>query len=398
MGYKKFAIFSHSTPATVFFNLITEELKGRGGVMEFAVDRDKFLQSVGLVSGVTSQKTNTLPILGNILIKSQENQEIFLAGTDLELGIFTVLEVEELKEGAVTIPGKKLFEILRELPSGRVEVMVAKNNTVHIKAGKAFFKIMGLGKDDFPKVPDFDFSNALELEQGVFKECLTLTSFAISHDETRYVLNGIYIHLDQQKIKFVATDGRRLAFIEKKLPTPTTSTLEIILPTKAIQELNRLLAREGTFKMAISKTQAVFNFGKTTLTTRLIEGHFPNYEQVIPKEEKTTSEVRRDELLQAVRRAALLTSPESQLVKFDFLKDRLLISSRSPNLGEAKEEISAQAAGGELAIGFNPQYLLDVLKNLDIETISFSLSEPDKPGLLRGKEDYLYVVMPMQIN
>ena len=150
--------------------------------------------------------------------------------------------------------------------------------------------------------------------------------------------------------------------------------------------------------MVVTKTQAIFNLGRTTLTTRLIEGHFPNYEQVIPKEEKTTSRVRRDELLQAIRRATLLTSPESQLVKFDFLKDRVLISSRSPNLGEAKEEINAQVNGGELAIGFNPHYLLDVLKSLDIETVSFSLSEPDKPGLLRGKEDYLYVVMPMQLN
>ena len=366
--------------------------------MEFRIDRDKFLQSVGLVSGVTTQKTNTLPILGNILIESQNNQEIFLAGTDLELGISTVLEVEELKEGAITIPGKKLFEILRELPAGQIEVMVAKNNTVNIKAGKAFFKVMGLGKDDFPKIPNFDFSNAIELEQNTFKECLALTSFAISHDETRYVLNGIYIHLEDQKIKFVATDGRRLAFIEKKIPTPIPAALEMILPTKAIQELSRILGREGTLKMLVTKTQAIFNLGKTTLTTRLIEGHFPNYEQVIPKEEKTTSRVRRDELLQAVRRATLLTSPESQLVKFDFLKDRVLISSRSPNLGEAKEEINAQVNGGELAIGFNPHYLLDVLKSLDIETVSFSLSEPDKPGLLRGKEDYLYVVMPMQLN
>lgn len=366
--------------------------------MEFRVNRDRFLQAVGLVSSVTTQKTNTLPILGNVLIESRSGEEIFLAGTDLELGISTVLGVDRLKEGAITIPGKKLFEILRELPAGEVEVVVAKNNAVNIKAGKAFFKIMGLGKDDFPKLPELDFSTGIELEQSLLKECLTLTSFAISHDETRYVLNGVYIQLLDEKIKFVATDGRRLAFIEKKLPAPIPTPLEMILPTKAIQELNRILEQEGTVKMVVTKTQAAFSFGKTTLTTRLIEGHFPNYEQVIPKEEKTTSQVRRDELLQAVRRAALLTSPESQLVKFDFLKDRLLISSRSPNLGEAKEEISAQANGGELAIGFNPHYLLDVLKNLDIETVSFSLSEPDKPGLLRGKEDYLYVVMPMQLN
>jgi len=365
--------------------------------MQFEIERDQFLKGVGLVSNVTSQKTNTLPILGNILIEVIGG-EVVLTGTDLELGISTTLEAQKTTEGAITIPGKKLHEILRESTPGLVEVTVTKNNAVNIKSGKALFKIMGLVKDDFPTPPKTDLSSAIEIDQTIFKECLALTSFAISHDETRYVLNGICVHLNDQQIRFVATDGRRLAFIEKKLSKPTNTSLEIILPTKAIQELNRILGHEGTLKMVVTKNQAVFDFGKTLLTTRLIEGNFPNYQQVIPKEEKTTSQVRREELLQAVRRATLLTTPESQLVKFDFLKDRILISSRSPNLGEAREEITAQANGGELAIGFNPHYLLDVLKNLDIETISFCLTEPDRPGLLRGKEDYLYVVMPMQLN
>jgi len=366
--------------------------------MEFQIDRDEFLQGVGLVSGATTQKTNTLPILGNILIESKNKTQILLAGTDLELGITTLLEVEPHTEGSITVPGKKLHDIIRELPSGKVEITVTKNNAVNIKAGRVFFKIMGLSKDDFPKLPETDFSKATEIPQQIFKECLLLTSFAISRDETRYVLNGIYIHIDKDKIRFVSTDGRRLAFIEKKISTSLENPIEMILPTKTVQELNHILGKEGVVRVAITKTQAVFDFGKTQLSTRLIEGHFPNYEQVIPKEEKTVSQVRRDELLQAIRRAALLTTPESQLVKFDFLKDRLLISSRSPNLGEAKEEIPAEANGGELAIGFNPLYLLDVLKNLDIETVSFCLTEPDKPGLLKGKDDYLYVVMPMQLN
>lgn len=368
--------------------------------MEFQIDKDKFLHGVTLVGGVAAQKTNTLPILSNILIESKSNTELLLAGTDLELGVSTVLNIDPHTEGSITLPSKKLHDLLRELSSGNVEVTVAKNNAVNIKSGKAIFKIMGLAKDDFPKLPEPNPLNTIELQQQIFKECLLLTSFAISHDETRYVLNGIYIQLNKNQLRFVATDGRRLAFVEKKLPLsiPIEETTEIILPTKAVQELNKILTQEGTLKLSLTKTQAVFVVGQTILSTRLIEGHFPNYEQVIPKEEKTVSQVSREELLRAVRRAALLTSPESQLVKFDFLKDRLLISSRSPNLGEAKEEISAEANGGELAIGFNPAYLLDVLKNLDIETISFCLTEPDKPGLLRGKEDYLYVVMPMQLN
>ncbi len=365
--------------------------------MEFHADRDQFVQSVGLVSGVANQKANALPILGNILLESK-GSELFLAGTDLELGISTFIEIDGIADGSITLPGKKLHEILRELPAGEVEVVVAKNNAVNIKAGKAHFKIMGLAKDDFPKLPEPNPADAIEIEQGILKECLALTAFAISHDETRYVLNGIYIQFEKNQIRFVATDGRRLAFVQKNLEKEQPTTIEMIIPTKATQELLKILGREGTVKIIPTKNQAIFCIGKTTLITRLIEGHFPNYEQVIPKEEKTISRVSREELLQAVRRAALLTSNESQVVKFDFLKDRVLISSRTPNLGEAREEISAEVNGGELAIGFNPVYLMDVLKNLDIETVSFCLTEPDKPGLLRGKDDYLYVVMPMQIN
>lgn len=366
--------------------------------MEFCVDRDRFLQAVSLVSGVASQKPNTLPILGNILMESREGQEIFMVGTDLEIGISTSLSVEKLTEGSVTVPGKKMHEILRELPAGKVEIAVAKNNAVNIKTGKALFKIMGLSKDDFPKLPSLDSANIVELEQGALKECLNLTSFAISHDETRYVLNGIYFQLTDKVVRCVATDGRRLAFAQKKVTAPAGTAIEMIIPTKATQELARILGKDVVVKIAVTKNQAAFYVGKVTLTTRLIEGNFPNYEQVIPKEGKTISRVNREELLQAVRRAALLTSPDSQLIKLDFLKDRVLISSRTPNLGEAKEEVPAEMSGGELAIGFNPYYLLDVLKNLDIDQVSLSLTEPDKPGLLRGKDDYLYVIMPMQLN
>lgn len=365
--------------------------------MEFKVDRDRLLQAVALVGNAATSKTSTLPILGNILFESKDGQ-LFLAGTDLELGISTFIDVDGLVEGSVTIPSKKIHDILRELPAGAVEVTVAKNHAVNIKAGKSYFKIMGLGKEDFPKLPEPNPANSIEIDQELFKQCLVLTSFAISHDETRYVLNGVYIALKEDNIKFVATDGRRLAFIQKRISNPNGASLEMILPTKAVQELSKILALSGKAKMMVEKNQAVFDFGKTLLTTRLIEGHFPNYEQVIPKDEKVVSRVGREELLQAVRRAAILTTPDSQLVKFDFLKDRVLVSSRSPNLGEAREEVSAEAKGNELAIGFNPHYLLDVLKHLDIDIVSFSLTESDRPGLLRGKEDYLYVVMPMQLN
>lgn len=366
--------------------------------MEFEIEKDYFLQGIAVVSNVVAQKTNTLPILGNVLIEASSSGEIQLTGTDLEIGILTQLQIERAVEGAITVPAKKIHEILREAPPGKVGVIVAKNNAVNIKTGKAQFKIMGLTKEDFPKLPKPDSEETIEVQQGAFKECLNLTSFAISRDETRYVLNGVYVQIKDQEMKFVATDGRRLAMIQTKLSAPVKKTTEMIIPNKAVQELNRILGYDQTLKITPAKGQALFQAGKTTLTTRLIEGHFPNYDQVIPKETKIHCRVGREELQQAVKRVSLLTSGESQLVKFDFLADQLLVSSKTPNLGEAREEIAAEVKGGEMAIGFNPLYLLDVLKNLDVETVSISLTEPDKPGLLQGKDGYLYVVMPMQLN
>lgn len=366
--------------------------------MEIKVSKSNFLKAASLVTGVTAQKANTLPILGNVLLETTSKGELRLIGTDLEVGISTTMQVEVMKEGSITVPAKKINEIIRELPEGEVEITVSKNNAVNIKAGKAYFKIMGLTKEDYPKLPEWSSKDSIELEQGLIKESLSLTAFAISYDETRYVLNGVLVSVKGTKIRFVATDGRRLAYVEKEIKNKTGQDFDIIVPVKAVHELIKMLSWEGTVQIIPSQNQAVFNMGETYLVSRLIEGHFPNYEQVIPKGEKTKCTANREELLQAIRRAALLTSPDSPAIKLDFVKGKILVSSRSPNLGEAKEELSADVTGDEVAIGFNPHYVMDALKNLDIENVTLSLSEPDKPGLLKGKDGYLYVIMPMQLN
>lgn len=366
--------------------------------MEIKVSKSNFLKGLALVGGVTAQKANTLPILSNILLETAKDGQLRLIGTDLEVGISTNVPVEIVKEGSITVPAKKIHEIIRELPEGEVEITVAKNNAVNIRAGKSYFKIMGLSKEDYPKLPEWSQKDAIEVDQAIVKESLSLTSFAISYDETRYVLNGVLISVSGGKIRFVATDGRRLAYTEKDFENKGSKKIEMIVPMKAVQELVKLLTWDGTLQIIPSQNQVVFNIGDTFLASRLIEGHFPNYEQVIPKGEKTTSSANREEFLQAIRRTALLTSPDAPAVKLDFVKGKILVSSRSPNLGEAKEELIADVTGEELAIGFNPHYLIDALKNLDIDKISFSLTDPDKPGLMKGKDGYLYVVMPMQLN
>lgn len=365
--------------------------------MKIKTNKDSFLKALNTAGGAISSRA-TLPILSNLLLESTGKNSVQITGTDLEIGIVCGTEVDVVEEGSITIPAKKLLDIVRELSQGDFELSVAKNNTVGIKNEKSQFKLMGLPKDDFPKLPQPDFANSITLEQAVLKECLNLTTFAISHDETRYVLNGVLCHIKEGKIKLVATDGRRLAFAQKSIATPKNFSFEAIIPSKTIQELHKILGNQGELKLIPLKNQVMFHFGEVWVVSRLIEGHFPNYEQVIPKEEKTVSTIDRERLLSAVKRASLLTSPESQSVKLDVLKNKVLISSRSPNLGEAREEVEAATEGEDLIIGFNPAYLIDVLKNLDVEKISLGFTNSDKPGLVKGKEDYLCVIMPMQLN
>lgn len=366
--------------------------------MEFKVPKNIFLKAVNIVGNISHAKNNTVPILGNVLIETEKGNKLTFKGTDLEIGLSCTVEAEIEAEGSITIPARKLLEIARELPDGQVEVTVAKNNAVNIKSGKSFFKLMGLSKEDYPKLPEFSLDKAVEVDQATLKEGFSLTSFAISYDETRYVLNGVLFSLSEGNMRFVATDGRRLAFIHKKDPENKSQKLEMIVPAKTVGELQKILSWEGKVKVIQTQNQVIFHLGDIYLVSRLIEGNFPNYEQVIPKQEKTFTNANREALLQAVKRTSVLTSLESPAVKLDFVKGKILISSRSPNLGEAKEELMADVNGEEVAVGFNPNYLIDVLKNLDVDEISISLSDPDKPGLLKAKDGYLYVIMPMQIN
>ena len=368
------------------------------GVVQIKVQKDDLLKALTTAIGAINSKA-TLPILNNVLLHTDGPDHILLTGTDLELSIKTKCPANVLLQGAITVPAKKFYEIVRELTPGEIEITVAKNNAVNIKTTRSFFKIMGLEPDDFPKLPEPAGEQSFELDQEVLKECFGLTLFAISRDETRYMLNGVLVILRNKSARFVATDGKRLASIEKKLDFPNNTTPEVIIPAKTISELLKALSDGGGMVRIIStQNQIIFQTNNTTFISRLIEGRFPNYEQVIPKEEKTIAQIDRQELLAATKRVSILASQENQSVKLDFIKGKILISSRSPNLGEAKEELPAEVFGDDVTIGFNPTYIIDVLKNLETEKISFSVTDPDKPGLIKTPDGYLYVVMPMQLN
>lgn len=366
--------------------------------MQIKTTKQNLQKAVGRIIGVVNSRA-TMPILSNILVETEGVDTLCLTGTDLELGVSTSVAVDVKEPGSVTIPAKKLHDILRELPETDVDMHVGKNHSITIEAGKGQFRILGAPEDDFPKLPSNESPHAFEMEQATLKECLNLTSFAASHDHTRYVLNGTLFVVKKGELRLIATDGRRLSFVRRDLPAAKNLELEVVIPTKAISELGKLLTDSGIVRILPLNNQIAFEVDETRLISRLIEGHFPNYEQVIPKEEKSKIAIDREALLAAIRRASLLTTPEAMAVKLDILSDKILISSRTPNVGESHEELNAKLTGGEMAIGFNPQYLIDVLKNLNDDEIFLSLTDSDKSGIVRGRsEEYLYVIMPMQLT
>jgi DNA polymerase-3 subunit beta len=338
-----------------------------------------------------------LPILSNILIEAQASI-LRLTATDLDIGITCVIPVDIQEPGAITLPAKRFSDIVKEFPLDVISVTTKKNNQVIIDSDLCQFKIMGLAKEEFPKLPEFKDKKAIKIEQGMLRQMLSLTTFAVSLDETRYVLNGVLFKINKGALILVATDGKRLAIAERKL-TAVEPDLEvsIIIPIKTIQELNRNLKDSGELSLVISSNQALFDLGTVAVVSRLIEGEFPDYKQVVPAASENKMKVERSQFLLAIKRAALLATPDYQAVKFEVFKNKLVISKSTPDVGEFHEELAVEYQGRELVIGFNPVYLMDLLKNLNEETIGLELTDGEKPGVIRIS-GYVYIVLPMRLN
>lgn len=363
--------------------------------MKFKTQKTNLLTGIQTIQNVVAPKA-TLPILSNILIEAQEGS-LRLTATDLDIGISCVIPVDIQEPGAITIPAKRFGDIIKELPGNDVSVVTKKNNLVLIETENCQFKIMGVASEEFPKMPEFKDKQVIKLGQAELKEMLSLTSFAVSLDETRYILNGILLKIAQNNLELVATDGKRLAIARGKLKQDTDKDIQIIVPIKAIQELNRSLKDEGELMLVLSNNQVLFELDGVVIISRLIEGEFPDYRQVIPPSSENKIKISREQFLLAVKRAALLSTPDYQAVKLEVFKNKLVVSKSTPDIGESREEVTMEYSGKEIAIGFNPAYLIDVLKNLNLENIEFELTDTEKPGVIRV-DGYVYIVLPMRLG
>jgi DNA polymerase III subunit beta len=369
--------------------------------MNLSVAKDQLIHGLQSVQNIVSTRT-TLPILSNVLLRAGDNKLEFTA-TDLDVSVACSVEANVKKKGAGTVPVKRFFGIVRELTSPEIELEVDEKNSCSISAGASFYKIHGLSADEFPPVQPLKDDKKITLPQEKFRGMLRKTSFAISSDESRYVLNGIFISLKEHKITLVATDGRRLALVDEEVDIPETSQGEFIIPTKTVNELNRLLGDKGDIEICFTENQASFTLKddkgfSILIISKLVEGNYPNYRQVIPGETKERIGLPREELLAATRRAQIMTSDKANSIKIAVSRNNLAITANSPEVGEARESLAINYKGKDMAIAFNPAYLIEPLAALTDDEVFLELIDELSPGVLKINGPFLYVVMPMRLS
>jgi len=370
--------------------------------MKIHCSKEELAYGVETIQAALSART-TLPILLNFLLET-ENLKVKVVSTDLEMGVKHYISAEVESDGSITIPAKKFSDILRSLPDEKeVELSVDAGGKVQLKCGRSVFGIIGAPKSEYPVLPEFSKQNAFEMPVALLREMVGKTLFAASADETRHVLNGVFWSVKKGFLEMVATDGRRLAIMAKQA-LPKEKDFQVIVPTKILSELQKLLntyedGKEGSDKILIyvTENQIAFQLKTTTLLSRLVGGSFPNYQQVIPSKKDITVLAKTKDLLAVTKRAALCAVDRGGSVKYTLKKGSLYVSAASQNL-EFNDEIPLEYSGEDFQISFNPQFVIDAIKHIESEKVKISLTTPVNPALFEPSqgEDYRFVVMPMR--
>ena len=375
--------------------------------MKFKINKDHFSNGLQQVLNVVATRS-TMPILSNVLIEAADGH-ISLTTTNLDLGIRCRIKADVSENGSLTLPVRKLATIVRELPINEVFVEAGENNQAKITSGGSNFKIMGIAADEFPPLPTFENRKVFELTQGVIVSMLKSVSYAQSTDENRYILNGVYFNFADDKLTLVATDGRRMGLTALGIEISEENSGNLIIPAKTVAELERLMGKGDTVKIAFNDRQAAFEIsidesGDTGLVdhlylvSKIVEGNYPNYRQVIPKETEHRVKIERELMLECVHRAALVTSDKSNSVKLKVTKNLLEISGSSSEYGESHESMAIAYDGPEVQVAFNPQFLMEPLKALNKDEVYFEFKDELSPGLFKTLDNFLCVIMPLRLN
>ncbi len=381
--------------------------------MKFKINRDHFSNGLQQVLNVVGSKAS-MPILSNVLIEA-DGETISLTTTNLDLGIAARIKANVEEAGSITLPVKRLATIIKELPNSDVKVDASPNNQVKIASGGSLFRIMGIGKDEFPALPEFSDDRSFNIEQATLASMLKSVSYAQSADETRYMLNGVFFNFSEPesadtsgKLSLVATDGRRLAKIDHDMEVGEGMSGSLILPAKTVSEISRLLDKGETLKIAFNDRRVAFQIhtkdeadgfvGDIHLVSKVVEGNYPNYAQVIPKETHQRIKVERELFLHSIHRAALVTTDKSNSVKIQISNNLMELSASSPDFGESHESLAIDYSGPDLQVAFNPQFLMDPLRALAKDEIFFELKDEVSPGVFKTLESFLCVIMPVRMT
>jgi DNA polymerase-3 subunit beta len=367
--------------------------------MELVVRKTELLRELQLFQGIVERK-NTIPILANVLIEAKGN-EVRMLATDLEVALRSRCEAAVAKSGSLTLPAKKLYEIVKALPETDVRIEEDKNG-VKVAAERFDSRMQTLPREDFPTLPDASGKARATLPSQALREMVAKTQFAITGEDTRYFLNGAKFVLTPNSLTLVATDGHRLALVEVAYAVGVTQDVGVILPKKTLLELGKLLAEgDAPVQFESGENHLFFEVGGRVLISRMIDGQFPAYERVIPKGNDKTIEFERERLTNAVKRVALLSNERSRAVKLEMGKGKVVVTSSSSEFGEAHEELPVEYAGGGMTISFNAQYVLDFLNVVETDSVQLSLKDEVSQAVMKpvGADgyDYTYVIMPMRI-
>jgi DNA polymerase-3 subunit beta len=368
--------------------------------MRFTISREKLYEALQAVASAVPAKT-TLPVLANLLVETTD-RGIRLSGTDLDIAVSTEVSADVETPGAITIPARKLSEIVRELPPASVKISASGEQRVTIECGRSKFKLLGLPRDEFPTFPSVRFNDSWRVKSGDLQKLIHHTSFAVSTEESRPILNGVLWELREDRMRMVATNGHRLAKMEIPTEGSTAPPGDLIIPPKALEQIRKLFPAEEELEIARGDNHLGFKSPFTSVFTRLVEGPYPNYEQVIPKDNDRYCLADRAALTSALKRMSVIASDQTHRIKMSFNSGMLKFSVTTPDLGEAQDELPVKYTGDQLDIGFNATYLLEILRYMPTEEVRLTFKAPERAATIEpeGWADptkYLCLVMPLRL-
>lgn len=364
-------------------------------LLKLVIPRLELVSLIGKIQSTVPSKP-AIPILSNILLQAEENQ-VTLNATDLTVSIKAVTSASVHSQGAVALPAKRFFQLIRELTTDQIEIEESEHGVVFVRAASSVFKLNAADKEEYPNLPDLSESHNFQVHSKTLKELFTRTSFAVARDDSRHVLNGVLFQLSESNLTLIGTDGKRLAKISAEMASQPLSG-NYIVPLKAIEEVTKALDQEEPAKLFFQEDKIAVETGSTTVISKLLSGEYPDVSRVIPEKANLSVNLHREELMTLLRQVSLFTSEVSHSVRFVFTDGNLELSATSSDVGEGKVSMPVDYSGEQFEIAFNPSFFIDILKHCKDETVTFGITDSFNPGIITDQTTALFVIMPMRLS